>query len=113
MSREWTDEQKREAKFRRFVETNRELIELLMDKPDFLKTVRGFLKIGDGRAHIAGIEHGRVPMTIDELMKIANFLKVHPFVLLWPGQIREADMETVNSFFQKLTVAKIKQEVTA
>lgn len=109
MSKAWTDEQKREARFRRFVDTNRELIEALMDKTEFLKAVRGILKIGDGRAHIADIERGRVPMTIDELMKIANFLKVHPFALLWQGRIREADLETVNSFFQKLTVAKIKQ----
>ena len=46
MKKSWTVGQRREARLRRFVETNRDLIEALMDRPEFSKAIRDFFASG-------------------------------------------------------------------
>lgn len=58
---------------------------------------------------ISKIERGKADITVTELFAIAKNLNVHPFALLWPGKIKDADLETVSDFFKSLSLAKIKK----
>jgi hypothetical protein len=106
-------EEIRASKIEKWIDSNRDIIDALIDHPELTKAIESKL-LSKGVKRVNEIEHGKGPdVTVKEVFDCAKALDVHPFAILWPGRIKKTDLETVNDFFKGLTVARMKTGIVA